>query len=237
MSYNSARSDHVLTREWALAAGQGAVEEGTGLVVQIENGVQKCKVAPGQSNDETFAGFAMNDGAAPTSTTFVQTFKVPANAPYEVTLAKTLIGEAGVRLASGASLAKNAAAGDGQFNRTGNKLTFNAAQAGETVVVTGRHAPTALEAAMSGIGGFIGGGSAVTAITGTTGVFMAGVIYFDNFEPTDNWGNVTAATVYKLKAGGIATIASGATGATIPKARVAHVPDADNPLLGLSFNI
>jgi hypothetical protein len=235
MAYNASRTDHVRTREWPVAAGQPAIEEGLALILKQENGVGKAAISGGASDNDLFIGFAMNQQAVPAIIPYVQEVQIPDTSPYTVTIDKVPVGSLGLRLKSdNTAFALDAGGGlaTGEYQYASGVLTFAAADAGKVLVLTHRYSPTLLESMYAGAASFGNSGN-VTLTTGTTGVIEKGEVFTTCFDPTVNWSIVTGASVIKAGANGLVQV--GGTGATIHHALIINVPSAENPMLGIKW--
>lgn len=174
-------------------APTATVEEGDALVWTTVNGNGVVQRSTGAAN-ERFAGFAWFQETQPTSIVNVELIRVPSVAPYTVTLMRPPIMTSppliGVAQASGAgSLVFNPGVpAAGEFNAgTGGPtvLTFNAAQAGASLIATYRFAPTGNELRM--IYGDRPFGRTVADTTRSVSVITEGDVGTDRFIISDNW--------------------------------------------------
>lgn len=233
MSYQSHRTDHRVTREVDLVSTQGLVEEGVGLVHRMEDGVSKAIVPASGDNTDVFLGFAFNERRAPLTSRDVHNFKVPASAPYTITLPRDPVGAVGIRNSdTQAAIAVGSASNAGEFAISGRVITFNAAQAGQNVAINYGYAPTAMESIGLGDGSPSNVASGITQVTQSTGCIFHGRVVTDKYNPVDNWAAWNGAAV-KIGANGIVTLSG--NGATIPNARITSIPEAGNGYLGIEF--
>jgi hypothetical protein len=113
-------------------------------------------------------------------------------------------------------------------------LTFHADDAGEPIVSTYRYNLTVAESRLVFFQRNIN--NEAGALFGQLGVGHGhGEIYTDQFDATVDWVSIVGASGQILSAA-LGTVSAGGTG-TILDARVISVPNVNNPLLGLAFNI
>lgn len=150
MAFDLTRSYFNDIRERAVAAGANITEEGQ-LLMYVDAGDGTLAVQPsaGAGNDRV-AGFAITDALKYVTQTVVEELTVPAGGGT-VSLRNTNLVALNTRaVASGTGvLAENAgapAAGEFQMNNAQGTITFNVAEAGQTVTVTYRYTPTLEEA-------------------------------------------------------------------------------------------
>jgi hypothetical protein len=111
-------------------------------------------------------------------------------------------------------------------------LTCNTGDAGKTIRIQYRFAPTLAQAQFFQ-GDIIPGGDS-GHLLGTVGIIIAGDVFTTEFDPAVDWNAVaTAGTALTIGAGGIVT--TGGSGGAID-ARVISVPSAGSPYLGLSVD-
>lgn len=226
--------------EYPLVAAAAQILEGSGLVRTIEGGV--AKVGNGSGADtEVFAGVAVSQHYPATTGVMVErltmsaasanlctaTLKRTPKAPTTDVLVKSGATVVSVTHVAAASVDT---ATEYNINTSTNVLTLDDAYAGLEVDVIYRYDLTVIE--RTRMYGDTQSQASVGEVTDTVGVVQQGVVFTDQFDPSDDWAAVTAATVIKLGANGIFTMASGATGATVP-ASVEAIPTTDVPFLGL----
>lgn len=153
-SFSSECKEHSLTDAAILA------EEGQACVRMVDaSGVSRVAPSVGLLN-ERFAGFSKTANSSRTTQVVVETLLIPAvPGPYTLTLSKSNLTQTSVVNISEISIVASVtgtltqdalgggAPGAGQYevNPTSGVVTFNLAQAGETVVVTYRHNLTQAE--------------------------------------------------------------------------------------------
>lgn len=146
MSFDLNRSYFNDLRERPVAPGVAITEEGQ-LLTYVDAGDGTLAVRPSQgSASEPVAGFAITDALKYATKTVVETLTVPAGGGT-VSLRNNNIVAANTRaVASTTGLLAEAggapAAAQFQMNNTTGTITFNVAQAAQTVVVTYRFTPT-----------------------------------------------------------------------------------------------
>ena len=222
--------------EKKIATGSSVGAEGIPLVGTIEENVQvvaPCTIA----NDLTFVGFSFAHNLVPTVASKVEEVVVPSAAPYTTQLSRTglVATQIAVFNAAGTILTETAAAPTAlQYvcNDTTGVLTFNVARAGDTMTVAYRYTPTTLEVKYSWPHESLNINPAFEYLD-TVGVIIEGEVYTDQYDVSVDWANTTA--IY-LGAGVLYDTAGGSTLITaVAGAKVIHVPEVDNPFLGIRF--
>lgn len=207
--------------------------EGLALVHDMEGGEAVVRASSGTSNNEIFVGFSLAQNIAPTSDIKVEDLVVPANAPYTLKLQRTPTAATEMLVKVGSTvLTFNAAVGAGQFNLTGDTLTFNVAQASGAVHIVYEYNMSAVEAQMKF--GDQPVGPTATSILGSVSVINKGYIFTNNFDKSDDYATAIDSTAV-LKAGTNGRLQLGGTGAAVP-GRIFHAPSADVPFLGVYIN-
>lgn len=115
------------------------------------------------------------------------------------------------------------------FSGSSQIFQTNVSNAGRTVRVYYRYAPTAVQAQM--LQGDVHPGGDSGYILNAVGVILAGDVYTDQFDPTVDW---VAGGVLKVTAANLFTI--GGSGPTATGARIIATPTAASPYLGISLN-
>lgn len=135
-------------KERVLLAGQTLTEEGSCLIFVADGaGGVAVRECAGAAN-ERFAGFSITDAMKVTTEVVQESFTVPATAPYTVTLKNTNIvaGSERVYNSTDSVLLTEAcptpAAGQYCLVDSTGVLTFNSAEASDTIVVTYRYTLT-----------------------------------------------------------------------------------------------
>lgn len=240
------KSDIVKSRTRPLAAGVFTMPEGAGLISVREGGLLKVKVAAGAADSEVFAGFALNERAAPSLFPAVienATVVLVAAGKWGVVINRPVVGTARVSYASsGTALTLDAGStfdgGEYKVSTLPDGRTFIEvveADLGKKLNIVYTYTPT-IDDLM-----FIGGDNSpvtfsnITSIIQETGVIEGGTVYTSDFDPTVDWAGLAASTAIKLGANGIVKTAG--NGATIPNARIIEAPSADQPFLGIEFSL
>ena len=213
-------------------------QEGMCLVSALESGEETVNHSGG--GVEVFAGFSINCQKSPVEIVLVEEFTIPdtaVDADRYIQLSKTTIIKNAAnnhKIAidiAGTIQTEAAAIADGSYvcSDTG-KVTFHTAQKGLAITVTYKYSPTALELQATVWEGGINMDSAV--VFGKIGVIKPPcIIYTSEYNPKRDWANATS---IKTAASGQLDDHNGA-GTAITGARVIHVPDADNPYLGIEI--
>lgn len=211
-------------RQFPVATGALITAEGQCLVNDLTDGVRKVKPSTGTAAD-AFAGVSV--GQQITITAFPAFETAVIGATY--TLKKTPIaGQISVTADGVALTAAGGAPASGQYQLVGSVITFNAAQAGEALVVNYRYVPTTVEAKQIQ-GDEPAGGAACLAID-QIGVITRGVVATTEFNAGDVW---VAASVPKTGANGLFSVSG--SGTAVP-ATIEQLPNGDSPFLVLSIN-
>ncbi len=246
MSYDLKRSHFSLILEKEVVTGQEINEEGVLLVALLDaaTGTEKVQASTGTGAD-VVAGFAIRDNADNATTSTVEELTVPTSpAALTVTLKnnnlvastpgdgstsqlRVVMGNGDVLTVSdGAS----GGAGDVGNEPATGVLSFNAAEEGEDFTATYRYNLTVAESRQLFFQRNIN--NEAGALFGQTGVGQGhGEVFTDQFDSTLDWGAGTAIT---SGAGGQLT--QGGSGAVLD-ARVISVPNVNNPLLGIAFDL
>jgi hypothetical protein len=218
-----------------LNATSDQFEDGTPLVgVLNSSGFRTAALNTTPANTDIFIGAAYEVYTTPTQAPVVQTVTVPSSAPYTVVLNSSPIAGSisivyanatGTQFTSETTVAGITAAG--QYNLTGNLLTFDSADAGANVIVTYLYAPTVQQAlALVGTGNV--GSVYPSNVTNTIGLIQHGIVFTSNFDASVNWFSATSLVV----ANGMFT--SGKTGGAI-NGYVYAAPSVASPFLGVYF--
>ena len=218
-----------------LAAGTVVEQEGVLLCAVLEDGVEKATIVGTVAGSEKVIGFSMTGDSQPGQTSNVESVKVPASGAYVAQLSKTNLVSGKVRLvANGSALTiltvGSPAAGEVLVNLSTGALSFNAAEAGKTVVATYIYELTLSQSkAMFGQRHINNNG--LHAEFGQVEVQAGhGELFTDAFDAAVDFSTNPA-----LKLGNNGIITVGGAGVTL-NASVVHVPNAENPLLGIRFN-
>lgn len=185
-------------------ANIGVLEEGTALVHVLEGGISRVQPSTGGAN-EIFMGMSLGRPTLPVIVPYLETVKVPASGAPEVTLARSLNGsEIRATRVEGNTRTTLTAGNPGTtantYSVSGNKLTFNAADAGKTFDLAYRYAITYQEAIFRY--NFDGYGYDNRTSIGAIGVVSTGILYTDNYDILSDWAGFTGSTPIKLAPNG-----------------------------------
>jgi len=228
-----AKTRIIESRDWPINPASSEIFEGMALTNNVVNGVGTVQASAGSSND-VFAGFALNVQKCPTTAKYVELVTIPASpGPYTWTLANTPISPSGstVSFVSAAGTALSYGSGADNASVSGNVITFDSSDAGEQYYVTYAYSPTVAQLIY-----LFGDGVVLkrepAAVTNTVGVIRAGLLYTDQFDPSQNWW---AANIADLHTGAGGVVTRGGSGSAI-HAQVVAAPGVDFPYLGLYFS-
>lgn len=138
--FDTSRSFFNDLRERPLAAGASLVEEAQ-VMVLVSDGVSGTAVQPSAgAASELFAGFAITDAKKVATEVVVETVTVPSSSPYQVTLRNSNIIVAESRAydnttSSAMAFTCPTPAATQYCVTTAGLLSFNSAQAGDTVTI------------------------------------------------------------------------------------------------------
>jgi len=227
----SAKCKIVQSQEFPVAAGVVIPAEGLSLIQTFEGGVEKVTLSAG-GGSEVFMGVSYGEVFTPAIKSCVETLVVPAAGAVAVTLLHAVYGNTQV-FAYDVTNAVNQTIGNpanaNEYSVVGTLLTFNAAKAGATMLITYRYAPTAAELIAAD-------NVRITSFSssdyiGSIGVIMEGEVYTDQFDASKDWASATGV---ETGTSGIFDVNGGA-GTLIASAVITHVPDANYPFLGFRF--
>ena len=242
MGYDLKRSHFSLVLEKEVLAGSVITEEGVLLASVLDAATGTEKVLPTDGTAQVIAGFAIRDNADHATTSEVESVTVPSAAPYEVQLRQnnlvaTTPGTGSTAqitcLDSGTQMdiidVGAAVSGDVNVNDVTGLLAFHSDEAGKTIDVTYRYNLTVAESRLKFYQRNIN--NEASTLFGQVGVGQGhGEVFTDMFDATVDW---STSPVIRSGAGGTLTD----TGGTILDARVISVPNVNNPLLGISFDL
>jgi hypothetical protein len=245
MSYDLKRSHFSLILEKKVATGSVVTEEGVLLVASLDatTGEEVVDLSAGAAN-EVVAGFAIRDNADNATTSTVEEGTVPSSGTLEIQLdnnnlvASTPTDGSTSQLRVVASTSGALTLVDGSTPSAGQVanepvtglLTFNTAQSGEDVEMTYRYNLTVAESRLKFFQRNINNESG--ALFGQTGVGQGhGEVFTDQFDAQLDWSAGTAIT-----SGASGQLVQGGSG-TVLDARVISVPNVNNPLLGIAFDL
>lgn len=248
MGYDLKRSHFSLVLEKSVKAGEVITEEGVLLVSELDAATGSEVVLPSiGSGGEVVAGFAIRDNADHATTSEVESVTVPSSAPLEVQLRQNNIVTSVANDGSAASLnaiastsgaltlvdGNTPASGEIALEPASGLTTYHADEASQTVVITYRYNLTVAESRLKFYQRNIN--NEASTLFGQVGVGQGhGEVFTDQFDATIDWSG--AGTPPPINSGPGGTLTSGGTG-TLLDARVISVPNVNNPLLGISFDI
>jgi hypothetical protein len=236
--------------ELEVIPGTADLQEGMYLTKKMDTSDLKMKVfSPLGEAGEQFAGISIAQRRSDTTETVVEQIVFPALAEGATTVSASIsaapinpLTDVIVRSQGGAlsmvlgdaDTADVTAGTAGNFNTSGNVITAFSDWAGLTAYVTYRKS-ILLDTYYRQFGDPYQGLLAQD-ITNTIGVMTRGVVFSSYYYTGDNWESYTGASVLKIAAGGLLTIAEGAEGATVMGA-VEQAPTIDVPWLGVRFSV
>lgn len=240
MVIDVSRSSITISSEYpVLSTVTANIEEGAALILvpQTGNPQNAVKLSDGSSSAEIFVGLAWQAYTLPTVMTQVDTVVVPSASPYTATLSYTPNSASTLTSASGsvtgALTYTSPPNSTGQYAISGTTITFNSAQAGETVTVYYQYNLTVAQAQSLVGNGFAGSVSAMQFLQ-SIGVVRNGLIYTNFYNPAYDF--TAANLVLKALANGlIGTTVGSPTGATMTGAWVYAYPNGDYPYLGVQL--
>jgi len=236
-----ARSKFNDIQERPVKSSSSVSQEGLCLTSELDdNGEEVISPTNGNAND-VFAGFSINCQLTPVEMPMVETFTIPdtdVDADRYIQLSRTTIVKNAandhkihIEETDGTDYTEGGAIADGVYvcSDTG-KISFHVNQKGKSIVVTYKYNPTALELQST----YWESGINMNA-AGTFNRIAVGkppcVVYTSEYNPKRDWGSATS---IKTGANGQLEDQNG-SGVAIPGARVIHVPDTDNPYLGIEI--
>lgn len=246
MPYDLKLSHFSMSLQKYVSAGNTVDREGVVLRSVLEAGEERVQKADGSAATYQIAGFAISDNETIGIIPAVEDFTIPAApGPYTVQLAHTsLVGTApnsSVRVnnitaaADMTEVAGAPAATQFQPNVTTGVLTFNSAEAGNSIRVWYRANLTVAEARLRFFQRNVNNEAGAIFNTVVVGG-GSGEIYTAEYDTNVDWTTAyPGANPILTGPDGILTI--GGSGTAIPGAKVIHVPNVDNPYLGIAFNL
>jgi hypothetical protein len=232
LKLNATKARELFERPVVTGSTIGA--EGMALIRSLVSGEEHVKPSTGVGG-EVFVGFSFSHNLVPSTLSRVESVDVPASpGPYTVTLERNNLVAANimiVRDSDSVVLTEGDATNADEYSVVDvtGIITFNSADAEETMTVTYRYSPTTVEAKFEYPDADVNINAALEFIN-SVGVIGEGEVYTDQFDAAVDWDSASA---IKLGTSGIVTTSG--SGETITDARVIHVPDVDNPFLGISF--
>lgn len=248
MPYDLKLSHFSLSLQKDVATGQTVDREGVVLRSVLENGEERVQKADGTAATYAVAGFAISDNETIGIIPVVEDLTVPAvPGPYTVQLAHTsLVGSpatSSVRVldvAGAADLTEEATGtpSSGEFYPavTTGILTFHSDEAGKAIRVWYRANLTVAEARLRFFQRNINNDAGAvfnTVVVGTG----TGEIYTAEYDTNVDWATAFPAGAVPILTGADGILTIGGSGTEIPGAKVIHVPDIDQPYLGIAFNL
>jgi hypothetical protein len=246
MGYDLKRSHFSVVLEKSVSTGAVITEEGVVLVSVLDaaTGVEKVQASGGISG-EIVAGFALRDNADHATTASVENLTIPTTpAALTLQLANNNIVAATPGTGNTSNLrcvasttgflslgnAGVAASGTVGVNDATGLLTFHSDEEGQTVVVTYTYNLTVAEARLLFYQRNIN--NEASTLFSQVGVGHGhGEVFTDQFNATLDWSAGTAIT------SGVAGVLTQAGNGAVLDARVVSVPNVNNPMLGIAFNI
>jgi hypothetical protein len=242
MSYDLKRSHFSLVLEKPVLAGAVITEEGVLLQATID-AATGSEVVSMATNDASLviAGFAIRDNADNATAAEVENLgAVPAGLLMNLSN-NNIVSTADTGLTTNIQVSADgtpltlantggAASGVVGVNPTTGALDFHVDELGQTIVATYTYNLTVAEARLKFFQRNIN--NEASTLFGSVGVGQGhGEVFTDQFDATVDW-SVAAQIVHSGDAGTITNV-----GGTLIDARVISVPNVNNPLLGLSFDI
>lgn len=237
MAFDLARTRYSLTEELPLAPGVAINEEGAVVKAILVSGKSAAQLTEGTSATESIIGFSENNALVPDQDIVVETAVVPASGAATVQLShgNLVTGQVYVYdVTTAAPLAVVAgapAAGQVQVNLVSGLLTFNAAQAGQSIQVRYRYNLTVQQRDIIYRQRPVNAKSNTAALTITV-LRGNGNLFTDQYDVTKDFS--TATTLY-ADANGLITTDN--TKTPILGSRVINVPTAADKFLGFAFNL
>ena len=246
MSYDLKRSHFSIILERSVLAGTTVTEEGVLLQATLDatTGTEVVSLATADAGLQ-IAGFAIRDNADNATTSAVEAATIPLVTPWEVQLSNNNIVSTTPGDGSTSSIqvqqddgtiltivdGSSPSAGEAGLDPDTGLLTFNTAEEGEGTTITYRYNLTVAEARLLFFQRNIN--NEAGALFGQVGVGHGhGEIFTDQFDATVDWRTVVVGAIHSADAGALSE-----TGGTALDARVISVPNVNNPLLGIAFNI
>lgn len=230
--FDTTRSYFNDLREMPLAPSASVAEEGQCLVL-VSDGAGGLGAQPSAgAGSELFCGFAITDAKKVLTEVVVETFNVPAVAPYQVTLKNANIITTEVRVydntTSAALTVTCPTPGAAQYCvTTAGLASFNAAQAGDSITITYRYTLTAAQIIDKFHQRNVNNTAQDYFSTVAVGC-LQGEIFTSMFDASQAYA--AAGTIYSGAAGKVTSAAGGATVGVCSK-----VPSAADPFLGVKF--
>lgn len=244
MGYDLKRSHFSLVLEKSVLAGSVITEEGVLLASVLDAATGTERVLPTTGSNDIIAGFAIRDNADHATTSEVESVTVPSAGPYEVQLRQNNLvastpgngSTAALSAKDGSSQMTNDDDSSGGAGQVGvddvtGLLSFNVAEAGKTIVVTYRYNLTVAESRLKFFQRNIN--NEASTLFSQVGVGQGhGEVFTDMFDASADWSVATA-----IKAGADGILEDQGGSGTALDARVISVPNVNNPLLGIAFDL
>jgi hypothetical protein len=246
MPYDLKRSHFSLTLQKDVASGQVVDREGVLLRSVLEGGNEKVQKADAVAATYALGGFAISDNETIGIIPVVEDLTIPAApGPFTVQLSRTsLVGTAPnssvrVQLVGGADLTEVAGApAAAQFQPTvaTGVLTFNTAQAGAAIRVWYRANLTVAESRLMFFQRNINNDAGAIFNTVAVGGGV-GEIFTAEYDTNVDWSTAIPGSTGVITSGPDGILTIGGAGTPLPGGKVVHVPDVDQPYLGVAFNL
>ena len=247
MPYDLKLSHFSLSLQKNVATGQVVDREGVVLRSVLEAGEERVQKADGAAATYAIAGFAISDNETIGIIPVVEDFTIPAApGPYTVQLAHTsIVGPAApnssvrVMEIGGSDWTEVAGAPAGtqfQPNLTTGVVTFNSADAGKSVRVWYRANLTVAEARLRYFQRNVNNDAGAIFNTVVVGG-GTGEVYTAEYDTNVDWSTAVPGGANAIKTGADGILTIGGSGTDIPGGKVIHVPDIDQPYLGIAFNL
>lgn len=246
MPYDLKLSHFSLNLQKDVASGQVVDREGVVLRSVLEAGAEKVQKADGSASTYSIAGFAISDNETIGIIPVVEDFTIPAApGPYTVQLAHTsIVGtvpNSSIRVmeVGGSDWTESATApSTTQFQPvvTTGVITFAAADAGKSVRVWYRANLTVAEARLRYFQRNINNDAGAIFNTVVVGS-GTGEIFTAEYDTNVDWSTAKPGSTGVITSGADGILTIGGSGTAIPGAKVVHVPDIDQPYLGIAFNL
>lgn len=248
MPYDLKLSHFSLSLQKYVSAGNTVDREGVVLRSVLEAGEERVQKADASAATYAVAGFAISDNETIGIIPVVEEFTIPAApGPYTVQLAhSSLVGTApnsSVRvnnITASADMTEEATGTPAttEFHPavTTGILTFNVAQAGNSIRVWYRANLTVAEARLRYFQRNINNDAGAifnTVVVGTG----TGEIYTAEYDTNVDWSTAIPGSTGVVTTGADGILTIGGSGTPIPGGKCIHVPDVDQPYLGIAFNL
>lgn len=235
--------------EYSVLPSAMITAEGQPVVADYSTGLFNVKPAEATATDK-FVGVTISQQINLVALPFIE--EIVADTTNSLSRTNLFVGQLrAVGSVTGALTVVNApavpVAGEVSVNWVNGTLTFNAAQAGETVTVSYRYVPTSLEALT--VQGNITPGGSSTFVLNSTGVITRGDIYTTEYNPVIDWATAaTSGWIVAVKNGLFTAYATAAAAAAdgavvvvdgiitnVPAAGLSVIGTGSNAVLGVKY--